>query len=135
MNSTGDPAAGRRQLARDQDQNYREHLEYFSRDARVTVGNEQYAFSEVDLDELAYQSRFHSVVGRLNSSVVSGCIYLAKQRFKPALARAQIIALCAATLKMTVDEVESSLDWTANYMAWHDGGEAEANHPYPTSEP
>ncbi len=113
---------------------YRAHLDYFSRDARVTVGDQEYEFSETDLEALAFQGRFFAVGGGLNSSVISGAIYMAKGRFRPALARAQIIDLCAATLKMTVDEVEHSLDWTANYMAFHDGNSPEENHPYPTSE-
>jgi hypothetical protein len=123
-----------RQLSPEQEQHYRAHLDYFSRDARVTVGDQDYEFAEADLEELAYQGRFFGVAGGLNSSVISGAIHLAKQRFRPVLARAQIIALCAATLKMTVEEIEHSLDWTANYMAFHDGNSADENHPYPTSE-
>ncbi len=121
-------------MSPDEEQHYREHLDYFSRDARITVGDQEYEFSEVDLEALAYQGRFFGVAGGLNLSVISGAISIARQRFRPALARVQIIELCAATLKMTVDEVEHSLDWTANYMAFHDGTSVEENHPYPTSE-
>jgi hypothetical protein len=120
----------------EEERTYREHLEYFSRDAHVVVDGERFAFSEADLEELAMQSRHCLfVAGGLNSSVFSGAIYLAKSRFRPKLGRAQIIELVAATLRTTPERVEHSLEWTANYMAFHDGTEVEENHPYPPSEP
>jgi hypothetical protein len=36
---------------------------------------------------------------------------------------------------LEVESVEQSLSWTANYMAFHDGGDPELEHPYPPSEP
>lgn len=118
----------------EQERQYRAHLEYFSRDAHVVVDERRYAFTEEDLHEIAMQGRHHMLAGGLNSSVFSGVVALAKRRFRPHLVRAQIIELCAATLKTTVDDVERSLEWTANYMAMHDGTSPEENHPYPPTE-
>lgn len=114
---------------------YRAHLEYFSRDAHVIVDGQRYAFTEQDLEAIAMDGRFYFLEGGLNSSVYSSAIGLAKRRFRPQLSRAQIIEICAATLKTTVDDVENSLEWTANYMAFHDGTSPDENHPYPPTEP
>jgi hypothetical protein len=122
------------ELSPEHERQYRAHLEYFSRDAHVVVDGQRFAFTEEDLQEIAMHGRFFGLAGGLNSSVFSGIVYLAKRRFRPALARAQIIELCAATLKTTAEDVERSLEWTANYMAFHDGGSPEENHPYPSSE-
>lgn len=122
------------QSSPEHERQYRAHLEYFSRDAHVVVDGQRYAFTEEDLQELAMQGRFYMVEGGLNSSVYSSTVYLAKRRFRPPLGRAQIIELCAATLKTTAEDVERSLEWTANYMAFHDGTSPDENHPYPPTE-
>jgi hypothetical protein len=51
--------------------------------------------------------------------------------FSQKLTRAQVIELCAQTLHMTVQEIESALHWNANYMACHDGGSAGENYVWP----
>jgi hypothetical protein len=73
--------------------------------------------------------------GDYNSSVYAALVNAGRRRFRPALTRAQIIELVATTLRVTVAQVEHSLDFTANYLAMHDGTSPEENHPYPASEP
>lgn len=121
-------------MSPEHEQQYQAHLAYFSRDAHVVVEGQRYAFTEEDVQEIAMAGRFFGIAGGLNSSVYSTAVYLAKRRFRPALTRAQILEICATTLNTTVEDVERSLEWTANYMAFHDGGSPDENHPYPPSE-
>lgn len=119
-----------------EEEGYRAHLQHYDREAHVIADGTRYAFSEADLEELAMAARRYAFSPTdLNSSVYSGIVYQARARFRPALKRAQIMELCAATLRTTVERVEESLAWTANYMAFHDGGDPTAEHPYPPSEP
>ncbi len=119
-----------------EEQQFRAHLQHFDRDAHVVVDGTRYAWSEEDFHELAMAARYFCYFPNgLNSSVYSNIVRTARRKFRPRLTRAQIIALCAATLKTTVEDVEQSLTWTANYMAFHDGGDPEQEHPYPPSEP
>lgn len=128
-----DPMDSRFRDAQEEKQ-YREHLEHFDRDAHVVVDGTRYAFSEQDLEELAMAARYHWFAeGALNSSVYSAAVNIARRRFRPHLNRAQIIALSGAVLRKTAERVEESLNWTAGYMAMHDGGEPEEHHPYPPS--
>ena len=119
-----------------EEEQYRAHFQHFDRLAHVVVEGTKYALSEQDFQELAMAARRYPFdPAALNSSVYSGIVHMARYRFRPQLTRAQILALCAATLKTTVEGVEQSLAWTASYMAFHDGGDPAAEHPYPPSEP
>jgi hypothetical protein len=120
----------------EEEQGYRAHFQHFDREAHVVVEGARYALTEEDFEELAMAARryaFHP--SDLNSSVYSGIVSRARARLRPPLGRAQILALCAATLRSTVERVEESLAWTANYMAFHDGGDPTTEHPYPPTEP
>ncbi|MBL8945376.1 MAG: hypothetical protein JNK45_19585 [Myxococcales bacterium] len=120
----------------DEERSFHAHLAHFDRDAHVVVDGVRFAFAQDDLRAIAMDVRYHIYVpSGLNSAVYSRVVTFAKVKFRPRLARAQILDLCAATLRTTVDDVERSLAWTANYMAFHDGGDPEAEHPYPPSEP
>jgi hypothetical protein len=120
----------------DEETQYRAYLEHYDRTAHVVALGTTYAWTEEDLRELAMAARLYPFVPTaFNSSVVAGIVSLARQRFRPQLTRAQIIGLCAATLRTTVESVEQSLQWTANYMAFHDGGDPADEHPYPPTEP
>src|SRR5258708_14474768 len=95
---------------------YRGHLEYFDRNAHLVVDGTRYALSEADLEELAMAGRYYLFIpGDLNSSVFASTVRMARSKFRPQLPRAQIIALCAATLKTSVAAVEPSLSWTPNH--------------------
>jgi len=119
-----------------EEEQYRAHLAHFDRNAQVVVDGVAHRWSEDDLHELAMNARYFAFSpGDFNSSVYAHIARMGRAKFRPALARAQIIALCAATLRTTVEDVERSLQWTANYMAFHDGGDPELEHPYPPSEP
>lgn len=120
----------------DEERSFREHLAHFDREAHVVADGVRFAFTEDDLRAIAMDVRYHLYMpSGLNSAVYSRTVGLAKARFRPQLGRAQILGLCAATLRTTVEDVERSLMWTANYMAFHDGGDPEAEHIYPPSEP
>ncbi len=58
----------------------------------------------------------------------------AKSKMSPTLGRFTVLTLVAQTLKTTVEELESAMDWNANYMAWHDGGDVYENHVWPIGE-
>lgn len=58
----------------------------------------------------------------------------ARQRFSPPLDRETVLSLVAGVLRSTVADLESAMDWNANYMAWHDGGEVHENHVWPKEE-
>lgn len=118
------------------EKNFREHLASFDRDAHLMVDGQKYELTLDDLREVAAEGQyFHCSPGHYNSSVTARLVDVARRRFGPKLVRAQVLALCAATLRTTVDAVEHSLDFTANYMAMHDGTTPEENHPYARSEP
>ncbi len=119
-----------------EERSFHEHLAHFDRDAHVDADGVRYAFTEEDLRAIAMAARYHLFVATaLNSSVYERVVSHAKSKFRPQLGRPQILALSAATLRTTVDDVERSLAWTANYMAFHDGGDPEKEHPYPPTEP
>lgn len=119
-----------------EERSFRDHLAHFDRAARVVSGGVGYAFTEDDLRELAMSARYYiHFPSGLNSSVYARVVSLAKAKFRPELGRAQILELCAAATRTTVEALEQSLAWTANYMAFHDGGDPEKEHPYPPSEP
>ena len=115
---------------------YREYLAYFDHGASIVALGVTYAWSEENLQELARRARLYPFMPPdFNSSVFANIVSMARARFRPLLTRAQIMDLCAATLKVPVAQIEQSLEWTAQYMAFHDGGDPTLEHPYPPSEP
>lgn len=112
-----------------------EGLSYFNRDA-VVVGPDghEYRFDEGDFQYINDCNYWHSKTDP-SSGICSSTVYRARNRFGKQLRRKEIIALCAATLNITVQKLEDSLNWTANYNAFHDGTPVAENHPYLPSEP
>ncbi|CAN5925079.1 hypothetical protein BH11MYX4_BH11MYX4_20290 [soil metagenome] len=105
---------------------YRAHFQHFDRDAHVVVDGTRYAWSEEDFHELALAGQYHPFApDDLNSSVYARIASMGRAKFSPRLRSAQIIALCAAALKTTEEKLEQGLWWTANYMAFHDGGDPD----------
>ncbi|MFT7580089.1 MAG: hypothetical protein ACI9MR_001756 [Myxococcota bacterium] len=57
-----------------------------------------------------------------------------RQKFQSTLPRLQLIELAAGILRSTPDRVESTLDWSANYLAGRDGAASEGYHCYPKGQ-
>ncbi|HEX7667685.1 MAG TPA: hypothetical protein VF407_24325 [Polyangiaceae bacterium] len=120
----------------DREKSYREHLAFFDRSAHLDVDGVRYAFDETDFEKLAVEASVHIFFppNDVNTAVFDAVIGRAKTKFRPALKRAQIFELCAATMGTTVQTIENKLAWSANYMAFHDGTDPDSYHSYPPSE-
>jgi hypothetical protein len=106
-------------------------LRFFNREASVTTNDGQRcALSEADFRDLNAGNYWHN---REDPStwLCAATVSKAAGKFRAVLSRAQIIELCAQTLNLTADKLESSLDWNANYMAFHDGMSVEETHVLP----
>lgn len=101
------------------------YLAKFDLQAAVTYEGKSYSFPEKDLLEIHYAGDVGS--SWFQTSMVSR----AKSLLHPPLPREQVLLLCARTMKITVADLEGTLEWNANYMAWHDGGSAYENHVWP----
>jgi len=112
-----------------------EGLTFFNRNAFVVGpdGNE-YRFSESDFQNINESNYWHNKTDP-SSWLTASTVYRGRNRFGKVLGRNAIINLCAATLNITPQKLEDSLNWTANYMSFHDGVSVEESHPYLPSEP
>jgi len=110
-------------------------LTFFNRDA-VVMGSdgEICRFSEDDFKELNAHNYWHHREDP-SSWLCSSIVYRARNKFGTKLMRKDIIRLCAATLNITAAKLEQTLDWNANYLAFHDGTTVEENHAYLPGEP
>lgn len=106
------------------------HTDFFNRGARLTHNGETYRFTEDDFEKLMKGNYWHHKTDP-SSWLISATLGKARGKFRPALDREQIIQLCADTLNITPERIENSLDWTAQYMSWHDGIPLEIAHPWP----
>lgn len=55
----------------------------------------------------------------------------ARRQLGEQLGRSLVIQLCAATLRVTVEALEQSLEWNAQYLAWHDNDSPSETHVWP----
>jgi hypothetical protein len=110
-------------------------LAFFNRSA-VAIGADgsECRFSEEDFRKLNEGNYWHHKHDP-SSWLCSSTVYRARNKFGARLKRKDIIRLCADTLNITPKKLEESLDWNANYLAFHDGTTAEENHPYLPNEP
>jgi hypothetical protein len=101
--------------------------------AATLVGDDGVLY-EFDADDLASLSPpaydWHGP-GDPSSWLCAATVARARARFSGRLSRVQAVELCAATLGITVEKLEQTLDWNANYMAFHDGGSPDENHVWP----
>ncbi len=118
---------------RDEEQ-LKTYLSYYNRKAGIEHQGQKYSFSEPDLESLNSFSNYWHHAGSPSSWLCCSAVNQAKKEFGKTLPRDKLIRLCADTLNITVHELESTLNWNANYMAWHDGGEPEDYHAYPDGE-
>ena len=118
---------------RDEEQ-WKIYLSYYNRDARIEHLGREYRFSEEDFEFLNSSSNYWHHAGSPSSWLCCSTVNQAKKKFGKTLPRDELIGFCADTLNITSQELERTLSWNANYMAWHDGGEPEDYHAYPDGE-
>jgi hypothetical protein len=66
-----------------------------------------------------------------SSGFCTSLVSTVKRKWHPKIDRNEAIRYCADLLRVTVQSLEDSLDWNANYMAMHDGGTVEEMHAWP----
>ena len=110
------------------------YLSYYNRKAAVEHQGQEYSFSEDDFEYLTGSSNYWHHSESPRSWLCCAAVNHAKRKFGKTLPRNKLIVLCADTLNITAEKLESTLNWNANYMAWHDGGEPEDYHAYPDGE-
>lgn len=112
-----------------------EGLTFFNRKAvAVGSGGAECRFSEEDFQALNESNYWHHKQDP-SSWLCSSAVSRARNRFGTKLKRQEIMALCAETLNITSKKLEDTLDWNANYLAFHDGTTVEENHAYLSGEP
>ena len=107
------------------------YLSYYNRNTKVLHQGMEYKFSEEDFKYLNRLSNYWHNEKSPSSWLCSFAVNHAKVKFGKYLPREKLIKLCADTLNITADKLESTLNWNANYIAWHDGGKPEDHHVYP----
>ncbi len=112
----------------------KKYLSYYNRKAKIEHQGREYRFSEEDFEFLNSSSNYWHHSKSPSSWLCCSTVNHAKRIFGKILPRDKLIVFCADTLNITVQELERTLDWNANYMAWHDGGEPEDYHAYPDGE-
>lgn len=110
-------------------------LAFFNREAVVMAADgSECRFTEEDFEQLNEGNYWHHKQDP-SSWLCSSTVYRARNKFGKKLKRKEIMALCAVTLNITPKKLEDTLDWNANYLAFHDGTTVEENHAYLPSEP
>ena len=104
-----------------------QYLAQFDRSASVTHEGKAYQIPDSLLMEMS-----NSRHGIDTSWFVADIVGRVKWLYGNVLPRSLALELTAATIKSTVQSIESTLDWNANYMAWHDGGDVSQCHVWPT---
>ena len=106
-------------------------LSYYNRGAKIEHEGQEYCFSEEDFKYLNRPANYWHHSRSPSSWLCCVAVNHAKKKFVKILPREKLIAFCADTLNITAQELENTLNWNANYMAWHDGGSPEEHHAYP----
>lgn len=106
-------------------------MAWFDTEATVIHEGKDYRLTIAEIENIHSRSNYWHLEGDPSSWLVTSLVSRVKFKFRKALPRAKAIELAAGILKLTPGKVESTLDWNANYMAFHDGGTIEENHVYP----
>ena len=106
-------------------------LSYYNRKSKIDHQGQECSFSEEDFEYLNSPSNYWHHSKSPSSWLCCATVNHARKKFGKILPRYKLIGLCADTLNITEQKLESTLNWNANYMAWHDGGEPEDYHAYP----
>ncbi|MBN1697533.1 MAG: hypothetical protein JW881_08475 [Spirochaetales bacterium] len=100
----------------------REWLDNFNKRASVTHNGKEYGVDEHELETLYSTLNYWHHRTDPSSWLCTALVGLAKKKYQGKIPRSEIILLCARLLNVTASKLESTLDWNANYIAWHDGG-------------
>ena len=106
-------------------------LSYYNRKAKIEHQGQEYSFSEEDFKYLNRSLNYWHHSKSPSSWLCCSTVDHAGMKFGKILPRNMLIRLCADTLNISVQKLESTLTWNANYMAWHDGGKPDDYHAYP----
>ena len=106
-------------------------MSWFDTEARVVFKGEKYGLSYDEIAEIHGPAYYWHYEGDPSSWLVARMVTCLRRKYKGVLPRAKVIELAGGILKRTVEQVESTLNWNANYMAFHDGGIPEEEHAYP----
>jgi hypothetical protein len=107
-----------------------EYLSFYNRDAFITHEGRVYAAKEKDFIQLNTRGNYWHTKTDPSSWLVMSAVKYFRKKFKK-LPRSQVVALVARMLNVDAYRIESSLDWSAQYMAWHEGGEPDEYHILP----
>ncbi len=110
-----------------------QYMAFFDLNAKVSFEGVDIEISEAEIRRLINRGNSFNWHGEGDptSQLVERTVRFARRKWGAKLPRAKIIEMAAKILRQSPDRIESSLDWTANYMAWHEGGSPEEFHPYP----
>jgi hypothetical protein len=103
-------------------------LSNFNSEAFVEYNNRKYRMTESELKSIYSTLHYWHHKTDPGSWLSEALVRKAKIKFSGKLPRDVVISLCAQLLHVTAEKLESTLDWNANYMAWHDGGTPEDHH-------
>lgn len=107
-----------------------EYLSWFDREAQVEHEGKVYRLDDTEFQDLvSYDSDWH-FKGDPSSWLVVRVVNSLKYKYGKELGREKTIAWAAALFQLPVEKIESTLDWNANYMAWHEGGTPEEFHAW-----
>jgi hypothetical protein len=105
-----------------------EWLSNFNSKAFVEYNNRKYRITQRELKSIYATLHYWHHKTDPSSWLSEALVRKAKIKFSGKLPRDVVISLCAQLLHVTPEKLESTLNWNANYMAWHDGGTPEDHH-------
>lgn len=107
-----------------------EWLARFDLDASVEHAGVRHQVPRAEIEALRSSLRYWHPDGP-STWLVEAVVNVVRRRTGGRIPRATGIELVAGLLRTTPARVEDSLDWTAHYMAHHDGGDPGEHHPWP----
>ncbi|HNQ69374.1 MAG TPA: hypothetical protein PKN32_13425 [Bacteroidales bacterium] len=96
--------------------------------AKVTYEQESFCLTSEEIQSQFCDSNYWHSTGQPSSWLVQSIVSKVKYKFRGKLPRNKAIELSAFILQISTAEIESALDWNANYNAWHDGRSVEDCH-------
>ena len=121
-------------MKKDEEKQLNEWLNNFNTRAFVKYNNKVYRITLKELKSLYSTLNYWHHKTDPSSWLSEALVSLAKRKYERLLPRDIVILLCARLLNITPEKLESSLNWNANYMTWHDGGTPEDHHAWMKEE-
>jgi len=117
-------------MEKDKEEKTDEWLNTFNSKASVKYNNKEYRITVNELKSIYSPMNYWHHRTDPSSWLCEALVNFARRKFTKKIPRKEVILLCAGLLNITPEKLESSLDWNANYMAWHDGGTPEDYHAW-----